>query len=467
MSAATRDEHEPTVLRGDCMPRFTDGRVPSSGIAELFTAEHRWQRWLDVEAALAMAQAAQDTIPADSAVAISEACHVDALDLDKVREGIRRQSHPLTPLIEELARAAGEDHGGWVHWGVTTQNVTQTGDVLVLREAHEAITRLMGGILSGLAGLAEREAETVMAGRTHGQHAVPITFGLKSASWADEFGRHVERLDQIRPRLLVCLLGGAAGTYAALGENPIALHAAVADRLGLRPMQVPARNIVDHLAELGCLLGLIASTCGRIAHEVYALMGTELGEAEEPVPEGTIGSSTMPQKRNPQLCQDVIGMTAQVRAQVPLILEATRVDHEADNNPSLLFDALAAATTLTGDLLSRIEVIVSGLVVDRERMRHNLEITGGMISAEAVMLELASSIGRNRAHEVVHQAAWKAATSDLSFVEVLDADPTVCHYLDETQRSRLLDPLRHTGQAANIARATAARARQLAAEITK
>ena len=444
--------------------RFTAGRVPEHGLASLFGTARRWQRWLEVEAALAHCQAAAGLIPDEAAAAIVDACRLDRLDLDRVRADTVRMSHPLMPLITELGRAVGDPHGGWVHWGATTQNITQTGDVLVLRDAHRLLLDTLARVLDALADLAERGADHVMAGRTHGQHAVPITFGLKVASWIDEVARHVERLRQLSPRLTVAILGGAAGTYASFGEHGPELQAAVARRLGLTPMAVPSRAVTDHLAEFVCVLGLLAGTCGRLAREVYALMSTELGEVEEPVPTGTVGSSTMPQKRNPQLSQDVLSITADVRALVPRALEAMHNEHEADHAPTAMFGTLATACVLTGDSLARVQVIVSGLRLDPRRMRANLALSDGMIAAEALMLRLGRLIGRQEAHRVIYEAAQSAASGGRSFPALLAADPRVTARLDADTVAALLEPERHTGASSATARASATAARATAAE---
>ena len=251
--------------------RFTASRVPDSGIEVLFGTEERWQAWLAIESALALTQADLEMIPREAADAIAAECRIQRLDLGRVREGIARTSHPLMPLILELSRVVGEPHGGWVHWGATTQNITQTGDVLVLRKVHGIILGLLGSIMTALADLAERSAEMVMAGRTHGQHAVPITFGLKVASWIDEMGRHITRMRELEPRLFVAIVGGAAGTFASLGDRAPELQDGIAKRLGLAPMPVPFRSIVDHFAELVCVFGLLGATCGKIGREIYNL----------------------------------------------------------------------------------------------------------------------------------------------------------------------------------------------------
>ena len=364
----------------------------------LFARQYRWQCWLDVEAALAAAGAECGVIPVAAAEAIASAARLAGLDVARIQRGIAETSHPLMALVTELAMAAGE-HGGWVHWGATTQNITQTGDVLVLREAHRKILRLLAGVLSAAADLTERTAGMLAAGRTHGQHAVPITFGFKPAGWIDELVRHVTRLRSAEGRVFTAMTGGAVGNFASLGRAGPPVQDAVAARLGLVPMAVPSRAIVDSFAEYVCLLGLLGATGTRIALEVFQLMKTELAEASEPAPPGTVGSSTMPHKRNPQLSDDCITIGAQLRALVPLALEGVLHDHEVDGaHSAMLDDALERACVLAGDLLVRLEVIVSGLEVDPARMRANLTLSDGMISSEAVMLELGQAIGQaNRA----------------------------------------------------------------------
>jgi 3-carboxy-cis,cis-muconate cycloisomerase len=445
----------------DTLPTAT--RVSDPGIRALYRLENRWQAWLDVEVALAKAQAELAIIPAEAADAIARAARLELLDRARIDTGLARTGHTLVPLVWELARVVGEPHGGWVHWGATTQNITQTGDLLVLRKAHQIFFRLLGETLGAMAELAERSAEMPIAGRTHGQHAVPATFGYKVAVWIDELLRHVERLQQAAPRLFVAMLGGGAGTFASLGKHGPLVQAGIAKHLGLSSMPVPSRALGDHLAENMCLLGMLAATCGKIGREIYTLMKTEFGEVEEPVPPGTVGSSTMPQKRNPKLCQDVIALTAEVRALVPLALEAMQTEHEADRTTSLMMDAgEARACVAMGDALGRLGEIVRGLRLDPERMRRNLNLGGGLIMAEAVMLELGTILGRQHAHDVVYDAAQAAIVEHRPFSAVLAADPRVTAHLASQAIDKLLDAVAYTGLCAEMAKDAAARARKIA-----
>ena len=442
----------------DALPTAT--RVSDPGIRALYQLENRWQAWLDVEAALAHAQAELGIIPAAAAEAIGKAAHFDLMDRARLDEGFARTGHTIVPLVWELSRVTGEEHGGWVHWGATTQNITQTGDLLVLRQAHTIFLRLIGEALAAMADLAERGADMPIAGRTHGQHAVPATFGYKVAVWIDELLRHTERFHQAAPRLFIAMLGGGAGTYASLGKMGPPVQAGIGKRLGFGTMTVPSRAIGDHLGENICLLGMLAATCGKIGREIYTLMKTEYGEVEEPVPPGTVGSSTMPQKRNPKLCQDIIAAAAEIRCCVPLALEAMTTEHEADRTTSLMFDsAEARACIATGDMLARLGEIMRGLRLDPKRMRANLDLGGGLIMAEAVMLDLGTALGRQHAHDVVYDSAMAAAEQGVSFGGLLTADPRVTAHMTPEAIQKLLDPTAYTGLCSDMAREGASRAR--------
>lgn len=444
--------------------RSTASRIGDPGLRALYKIENRWQAWLDVEVALARAQSELGIIPAEAVEPIARAARFEQMDRARIDEAFARTAHTIVPLVWELSRLAGEPHGGWVHWGATTQNITQTGDLLVLRQAHAIFLRQIHQALAAMAELAERSADMPIAARTHGQHAVPATFGFKVAVWIDELLRHVERFEQAAPRIFMAMLGGAAGTFASLGPQGPAVQAGLAKHLGMTPMSVPARTIGDHVAENICLLGLLAATCSKIGREIFTLMKTEFGEVEEPVPPGTVGSSTMPQKRNPKLCQDIIAAAAEIRSIVPLALESMQTEHEADRTTSLMIDsAEARACIATGDMLARLVTVLRGLTLNPERMRANLDLSGGLIVAEAVMLELGAKLGRQHAHDVVYDAAQAAAIESKSFAALLAADPRVTAHLDPQAIDALLDPTAYTGLCGTIARQAADRARKAVA----
>jgi adenylosuccinate lyase len=444
----------------------TSYRIADPGVRALFAETSKYQAWLDVEAALAQSQAELGVIPQYAADEITRKAKISLLDMDAVRAGLARTGHPLVPLVWELDRICEGDAGGYAHWGATTQNITQTGQLLLLKKVHAIFLHQLASLLRVLADLAERTKDMLLPGRTHGQHAVPATFGFKVAVWIDELCRHVERLRGCEGRVFVAMLGGGAGTLASLGELGLVTQEKIAQRLGMGSMTVPARTIGDHLTEYVCLLGLLAATCSKIGREIYTLMKQEFGEVEEPVPPGTVGSSTMPQKRNPKLAQDVVAATAQIRALVPLALEAMQTEHEADRTTSVMINrALTESCTLTADTLQRLIVLFEGLQVFPERMRRNLDLSGGLIMAESLMLELGKQLGRQHAHDAIYDAAQASVVENRPFRELLSESPEVRKHLSGEQMATLMDPARYTGLCQQFAERGAVRAREVAESI--
>ncbi len=443
-----------------------DLRVPDPGIRGLFKTDSRWQAWLDVEAALAKAQAKIGMIPFQAAEEISKKANLALFDRHKLADGFLRSGHTLTPLIWELDRVCEGDAGGYAHWGATTQNIVQTGDLLILRQADAIFCKQLSELLDLMADLAEYHADTPMAARTHGQHAVPTTFGAKVAVWIDELGRHGERLKEASPRVFRAMLGGAAGTLASFGDKGFTLQEAFAAELGMTAMAVPSRAEGDHLSEYVLLLGLMAATCGKIAREIYTLQKQEFGELEEPTPEGSVGSSTMPQKRNPFMAQDIVALASEIRMQVPLALEAMQTEHEADRATSLqIRQATERACVATGDMLARMNIIIKGLTVKPTRMRENLDLTNGLIMAEPIMLALGSSIGRQLAHDIVYDAAQAAAVGKGRFVDLLAADQRISSAISKQNLEKLLNPVSYVGLSPELARRAAISARKTASHL--
>ena len=443
-------------------------RVGDPGIRDIFGEASRIQAWLDVEVALAQAQAELGIIPGYAAEEIERKARYEYLDMDNIREGLARTGHPLVPMVWELDRICDGDAGGYIHWGATTQNITQTGKLLNVRRAHRVFLSQISELLTLLADLAESTKDAALPGRTHGQHAVPATYGYKVSVWIDEICRHVERLQGCESRVFVAMLGGGAGTLGSLGEIGLQIQDGIAERLGMGSMSNPSRTTGDHLAEYITILALLAATCSKIGREVYTQMKQEFGEVEEPVPEGTVGSSTMPQKRNPKLAQDIVAGAAQVRALVPLALEAMQTEHEADRTTSVMMDkALNEACILTGDILQRMVNLFSGLRVFPERMRENLDLSGGLIMSEAIMLELGRQIGRQQAHDAVYEAAQASFIEGRPFAETLAEEPEVSAGLTREQVRALLDPTAYTGACGLFAELGAAQAREVAVALLK
>lgn len=433
------------------MFKYQDSRFKDLQVETLFSTENRWQAWLDVEAALAQSQAALGIIPQDAAAAIVENAKLALLDRDEIERAYKRTSHILVALVWTLSKRVGDKHGGWIHWGATTQNIVATGDVLLIKRAHQLIRGLIEDTLEAMADLAELGADMPMAGRTHGQHAVPITFGAKVAGWIDELLRHLQRLDQAAPRSLVVTLGGAVGTYASLEQGP-ELEVEVARRLGLHTRGVPSRAIRDGAVENVLNLALLASTCSRISREIFNLMRTEYGEAEEPVPDGVVGSSTMAQKKNPRLAHGIISLAADIRAQVGLALESNQTDHESDGMTILMIQPAEMRSYIAAEgMMVRMVETMRGLILRPQRMLDNLKLADGLIMAEAVVLELGRSIGRQIAHDVVYDISQKCLKGEGNFSTLLSAHPNVGDHLNKTQIEQLLDPTAHVASSSRMA----------------
>ena len=437
-----------------------------SPVAELFTEAATFQSYLEVESALARAQAVLGVIPQWAADTIATKARLELMDLKRVYEGLEKTGHPLVPLVWELDRICGPEAGGYIHWGATTQNITQTGKLLQVRKCHQYYLDSIGRLLLTLAGLAEKSKDYAMPGRTHGQHAVPATFGYKVAVWIDEIIRHVGRLKGCEERVFVSMLGGGAGTMASVGLEGLRTQDLIAENLGLSSMSMPSRTIGDHLTEYITILAMIAATASKMAREVYTLMKQEFGEVEEPVPVGAVGSSTMPQKRNPRLSQDVVAWAAEVRTFVPLALEAMQTEHEADKTTSMMINsAIDRVCELTGNIVQGLNEIFSDIRLFPKRMRENLDLTGGLIMSERVMLALGSEMGRQRAHDAVYEAAQRSVNENRPFTETLLEEEEVASRLTNEEIRDLLDPEQYTGLCSYFAETFAEKARECAGEL--
>ena len=437
-----------------------------SPFAALFTEDSIYQTWLDVEVALAAAQAELGIIPAPAAAEIAAKAKLELVDRAAFASHLEQTGHALVSLVWQVDKLCAGDAGGYLHWGATTVNITQTALLLLVRRAHRMILHDLAALLRHLAGLADRTCDYAMAGRTHGQHALPITFGFKVATWIDELLRHDERLRQLEPRTFRAMYGGGAGTLASLGDDGPAVQRGFAEQLDMAVMELPARTARDHLAEYVAALAMLCGTLARIAREVYTLMKPEFGEAEEAVPHGAVGSSTMPQKRNPKLCMLVLQLTARVRAHVAPALESLAAEHEEDGSQYQVMEhALTDAVVAAGEALQATAALADGLRLDRERMRRNLDLTRGLIVSERVMLALGERVGRQHAHDLVYEAAQRAHATGTTFAVELQELPEVAANLPPEQLAELLDASRYVGLSAEFARDAAAAARAAASRL--
>ena len=407
------------------------------------------QRMLDVEAALARAQARLGIIPAEAAAAITAAA-ADASRLDRaaMAAATRNTGYPVVALVKQLTTLAGAEAGRWTHWGATTQDIMDTAVVLQVRDGLSLIEADLRATCGALARMAAAHRDTVMAGRTHLQHALPVTFGYKVAVWLAPLLASVEALPRVRARALRLSFGGAAGTLASLGAQGLDVSRELAAELDLAEADIPWHVARDGLNEAVCWLGILCGNLSKIATDVMLMSQTEYGEVSEPHVFGRGGSSTMPQKRNPIACEYVLAQARGVHALVPQMLAAMAQDLERGTGPwqaELL--ALPQAFLLAHGALAQARFIAEGLVVDTARMRANLDATGGLIVSEAVMMGLAPVLGRMEAHHVVNDACDRVRDRGGSLTEALLADPRLAGRLDAAAIARMTDPAGYLGSA--------------------
>jgi 3-carboxy-cis,cis-muconate cycloisomerase len=418
---------------------------------EIFSDQSLVQTWLDVEAALARAQAAVGVIPAPAADEIARQARAEHIDLEALKQQTEVVGYPILPLVRILASRCGDGAGEFVHWGATTQDIMDTATVLQLRRAHRILVRDLARLVDAAVHLAARYRDTPMAGRTHGQQALPITFGFKAAVWVAEIARHQERLKAITPRLFVGQLAGAAGTLASLGANGLAVQERMMADLGLAVPPIAWHVARDALAEFAALLALICGTIAKIGQEIALLQTTEVEEVEEAYVEGKGGSSTMPQKRNPITCEALIAIGTIAGQDAALMFTAMRPDHERATGPwHVEWEVIPEVCILAGGALHHAATLLRDLIVRPDRMAQNLQLTEGLIVSEAVMMALAPAVGRQRAHEIVYRAAMRAVESGRALEGILQQDPEVAAHLSPERLRAALNPLAYTGLSAQF-----------------
>ncbi len=403
-----------------------------------------FRRMLEVEGALATVQGSLGVIPGTAAAEIAAAAGTVALDTTELAASVRRVGYPVVGIVAALSRASGEA-GRWTHWGATTQDILDTAAALQIRDGLALLRADLLATIAALARLAARHRDTLMAGRTHLQQALPTTFGLKVASWLQPLLGDVARLDALRPRVERLQFGGAVGTLASLGDRGIAVSEALAAGLGLAMPAAPWHACRDGVAEAACALGLLCGGLAKIATDVVLLAQTEVDEVAEPYLAGRGGSSTMPQKRNPIASEYILASARVVQALVPVMLGAMAADHERATGPWQAEPlALPQAFVLTHGALLHARALAEGLVVNPERMRQNLDRAGGLIMAEAVMMGLAPKLGREAAHHAVKHACDAALAGCTSLYDALMAEPEIAAVGGDAVRA-MLEPGAYLG----------------------
>ena len=414
---------------------------------EIFSDGSLIRRYIEVEVALAKAEARCGVVPADAAEAIARESKFERIDFDHMRHETDIVGYPILPLVHQLVEMCG-DAGRYIHWGATTQDIMDTANVLQLRDALDVVEGDIRELRGILRDLAAKHRDTPMAGRTHLQQALPVTFGYKVGVWLAMFDRHQERLAELKKRVLVVEFAGAAGTLASLGDKGFEVQQALAEELGLGVPATTWHVARDGFAEAVNLLALVTGSLGKIALDVMIMASTEFAEVYEPFVKGRGASSTMPQKRNPISSELMLAAAKAVRQHAGLMVDAMIQDFERATGPwHAEWVALPESFVLAAGALHQAKFALGGLVVDADRMRHNLGISRGLIVAEAVMMGLAPAIGRQQAHDVVYDACRVANTEGATLADALAAMPAVTAHFDRAAIDHLTDPANYLGLA--------------------
>ena len=414
---------------------------------EVFSDFSLISRYVEVEIALAQAEARCGVIPPEAAAEIARRADVSSLDFDLLRRETEIVGYPILPLVHQLVKQCGEA-GRYVHWGATTQDIMDSAVILQVRDGLSIIEADISALRGILADLSRRYRDTPMAGRTHLQQALPVTFGYKTAIWLAMFDRHAERLEQLKPRVLVGQFAGAAGTLASLGDRGFEVQRAFCQQLGLG-IPVSTWHVArDGLAEVVNFFGLVTGSLGKIALDIMIMASTEFAELYEPFVKGRGASSTMPQKRNPISSELMLAACKGVRQHAGLMLDAMVQDFERATGPwHVEWMAIPESFVLTAGALHQAKFALGGLIVDQNKMAENLDLSRGLIVAEAVMMGLAPQLGRQEAHDVVYDACRLANEKHLTLAEALSANPQVSGYIDRATIDRLTSPGNYLGLA--------------------
>lgn len=435
-------------------PGMLDALFRTNAVREIFSDRARLQGMLDFEAALARATARAGLIPAAAVADIESQCRADLFDFGALARGAEQAGNTAIPMVRALTalvEGRNREAARYVHWGATSQDAMDTGLVLQLRSALDIVEADLSRLSASLAKLALRHRRTPAAGRTWLQQAAPMTFGLKVAGWLSAMGRHRQRLRELRPRLLALQFGGAIGTLAATGSRGLDVAAALAADLELELPDMPWHAQRDRVAEVATVLGLLVGSLGKIARDVSLLMQTEIGEAFEPAAQGRGGSSSMPHKRNPVSAAVVLAAATRVPALVSVMLSAMVQEHERGlGNWHAEWETLPEICMLSAGALAHMADVIEGLETDAVRMRGNLEMSRGLILAEAVSLTLATKIGKAAAHELVEGACRLAVEQHQHLRDVLGKDSRVTAHLSIADLDRLLDSENYLGLAEQL-----------------
>ena len=421
---------------------FSDAKM-----RQVWSDENRTAKYLDVERALAKVQGNLGIIPKEAADEIVKSCDINKIDFVKLKAKTEQIGYPIIAVVNQINALTRDKLGEYCHWGATTQDITDTATVLQIREGLGLVEQDLKDLSASLAMLCRKYRDTPMAGRSNLQQAIPITFGYKMATILAGIERHRERLEQLKPRVLVGEFGGACGTLASLEKGAMETQAGLMKELGLGQPRIAWHTVRDNIAEVGAFLGLVGGSLGKIAMDIKLLMQTEVGEVYEPFAQGRGSSSTMPQKRNPISCLYIHANISVARQHAAALMDAMVADHERSTGPwEIEWVSLPETFCLMAGALKQTKFILAGLEVDVAKMRSNIDITNGLVMSEAVMMGLGPYIGREYAHDLVYDLCREALKQNRHLVDILAEHPEINNHVTRQQIEGFCDPSNYLGQ---------------------
>lgn len=425
--------------------------VGTEEMRAIFDEQSMLQCWIDGEVALAQAQAELGVIPSEAADVIARAGDINRIDLAEVQAYGKRTGHSLLGLLTEFRKVIDSDHSRYLHFGATTQDVIDTGTMLMIKKGYDLVIEKQVTIMEGLSKLVVEHADTVMVGRTHGGHGLPITFGFKAAIWLSELSRQLERWLMAKERILVGNFTGAVGTFASWGEKGPVIQEKTLEKLGLGVPDTVWHSSRDRVAEVMTLCSLYAGTAGRIGREIYNLSKTEVQEILEPG-DGKIGSSTMPHKKNPIHSEWIMVLERSIRANASTCLEVMGQENERDASRwKNEWITVPESFVMLSGILNHLEILVKGMTVNKERMQENTNMLRGMLLSEQVMFLLETHFALPTAHEKVYQASVRACDNNSHLVDELLADSQVADKCSREDLLSVMDAGKYVGQSSQVA----------------
>lgn len=423
------------------------GLFSSDAMRAVWSDENRTAKYLDVERALALVQGRLGLIPQEAADEIVSHCELSQIDMARLRQQTERIGYPILGVVTQVNQLCRDKLGEYVHWGATTQDITDTATVLQIREALALVDDELAAIAQALAQLAREHRLTPIIGRSNLQQAIPVTFGYKMAGLLSAVLRHRERIAQLRERVLVGEFAGAAGTLASLQTGAMETQAALCAELGLQQPVIAWHTIRDNIAEVGAVLGLIGGTLGKLSTDVKLMMQTEVAEVFEPYHPGRGSSSTMPQKRNPIASCYIHAAISVVRQHAAALMDAMVADHERSTGPwEIEWIVLPEAFCLMAGALKHSRAVLEGLEVDPEAMRRNIEMTHGLVMSEAVMMGLGHHLGREYAHDLVYELCRQAVKQRRPLLDLLCENEEITRHVQREQLAVMCEPDNYLGQ---------------------